>query len=99
MGLASFVMLELAICAGGTYETFSWDIMEPISYLMGLLNFFACFSWYCRFLNEPAKQSPVFWFRDRSTRKMQRKAGYSSEELALLMKEITELKNKLEQNK
>ena len=30
----------------GTYVVFSWDVMEPIAYLMSMVNFTAAFMFY-----------------------------------------------------
>ena len=44
--IASVLLAELGIIGVGTYSTLSWDIMEPISYVMSLVNFSAGFGWY-----------------------------------------------------
>ena len=81
VSLAGFVGLEFLICLIGTYETYSWDIIEPVSYMMGWFNGVVGFAWYCRWMNEPEKQVPTYWYQDRVMRKMQRRNGYTNEEL------------------
>jgi len=61
-GIAGVVLGEFAICLVGTYETYSWDVIEPVSYIMGWFNFVAYAAWYCRWLEEPEKQVPTYWY-------------------------------------
>ena len=51
--ISSVLLAELGIIAGGTFLVLSWDIMEPISYLMGLTNFVGGFGWYYMFVTKP----------------------------------------------
>ena len=52
LGLTGFLFSEMAFIGWGTYEAFSWDIMEPISYVIMLANFNAGFMWYAIFLRD-----------------------------------------------
>lgn len=93
--LASIIFSELIVVLIGTFETFSWDFIEPVSYLMGSFNFCAAFAWYCKFINKPELQSPIYWYKYRSIAKMQKKAGFSDIELKKLMREIEDLNEKI----
>jgi len=43
---SSVLVTELAVIVAGTFNYYSWDIMEPISYLMMYGNFLAGFTFY-----------------------------------------------------
>lgn len=49
-GFASVILAELGIISVGTFSILSWDIMEPISYLMLLGNYTMGFGWYVMFI-------------------------------------------------
>lgn len=48
----------------GTYEALSWDIMEPISYVISLINMTAGFGWYAMFVKSPNKQTPPQFYKE-----------------------------------
>ena len=52
-GIISVLVAELGIIGVGTFSILSWDIMEPISYLMSLANFSAGFGWYYLHITNP----------------------------------------------
>jgi len=66
---SSVLIAELAIITVGTYVTHSWDIMEPISYVMMLGNFTFTFGWFVAFIENPLMQNPVSWFKQKSIKK------------------------------
>ena len=51
--IANVILAELATIGVGTFSILSWDIMEPVSYLMMLGNFTLGFGWYVMFLTKP----------------------------------------------
>ena len=59
--IVSILFAELGIIGVGTFQTLSWDIMEPISYMMSLVNFSAGFGWYYLYITNNKKQTPVDW--------------------------------------
>ena len=61
LGLVSFIFAEMVLIGYGTYEALSWDIMEPISYVISLFNMTAGFGWYAYFVKDERKQSPPEW--------------------------------------
>jgi hypothetical protein len=73
--ISTLLLAEMLIIASGTWAVLSWDIMEPISYLMGLGNFTFGFGWYCLYITSPEKSNPVNWFKTKSEAKMQRRMG------------------------
>ena len=80
--ISSILMAQLAFIAQGTYVTLSWDIMEPISYVMGLFNFTCGFGWYYLFITKPECQTVTDWMKFRITQKMLRRKGISAEMLS-----------------
>lgn len=54
-GLVSFIFAEMVFVGWGTYEAFSWDIMEPISYVISLANMTLGFGWYALFVKNEKK--------------------------------------------
>uniref|UniRef100_A0A0G4F6E4 Calcium uniporter protein C-terminal domain-containing protein n=1 Tax=Chromera velia CCMP2878 TaxID=1169474 RepID=A0A0G4F6E4_9ALVE len=82
---------QFFIIAYGTYYIYSWDIMEPISYLMGVFDalcawvFFTCTK--RDFSAEGHRQHYIETRRERLARKM----GYSSNAHELLQKKIAAL--------
>ena len=66
VGLSGALFAQLYIIGMGTFNWLSWDIMEPISYLFMLGNFTLGFGWYTAFIQDPSKQNPVDWFKERS---------------------------------
>ena len=55
LGLVSFIFAEMVFIGWGTYESFSWDIMEPISYVISLANMTLGFGWYAFFVKNEKK--------------------------------------------
>jgi hypothetical protein len=51
--VSSFIAAEIYIIVEGTFNSLSWDIMEPISYLMALFNGVVGFAWYYKFISQP----------------------------------------------
>ena len=43
-----FGMAQFAFIFGGTFHVYSWDIMEPVCYLMTFANFTAGFAFYLK---------------------------------------------------
>jgi len=64
LGLVSFIFAEMVFIGYGTYEAFSWDIMEPISYVISLFNMTAGFGWYAFFVKNEKKQTPPEWYKE-----------------------------------
>lgn len=55
LGIVSIIAAEMGLIGYGTYEALSWDIMEPISYVISLINMTAGFGWYAMFVKSPNK--------------------------------------------
>ena len=98
LGISSILFAELAIIAQGTFVTLSWDIMEPISYLMALGNFTAGFGWYYLFITNPECQTPPEWLRYRVRKKLMRKRGVDQEVLDQINKELDLIDRKIEES-
>jgi hypothetical protein len=56
---ALFILAELGIIVEGTYISLSWDIMEPISYMMLLFNELMAFGWFYIFITKPKSSSSM----------------------------------------
>ena len=59
----------MSVIGYGTYESLSWDIMEPISYVISLANMTAGFAWYAIFVYDSSKQTPPEWYREHYKQK------------------------------
>ena len=92
---STLIMAELGIIGVGTFSVYSWDIMEPISYLMLLSNFTFGFGWYVTFLKQPEFHNPINWYRTKVNRRMQARQGISDEEVQKLINEIMEIKHRI----
>ena len=64
LGLVSFIFAEMVGIGYGTYEAFSWDIMEPIYYVISLINMTAGFGWYAFYVKNDRKQTPPEWYAE-----------------------------------
>lgn len=93
--ISSLLGVQLGVIAVGTWSILSWDIMEPISYLMGLGNFTAGFGWYLIYINNPDKQNPVDWYKTRVEHKLQSRQGISNEKIEELVDEIKEVRQRI----
>lgn len=60
---SSVLFAELAIVTVGTFSIYSWDIMEPISYIMISGNFVFSFGWFVAYLDNKQLQDPINWFK------------------------------------
>ena len=76
----SVLVAELAFISTGTFYYFCWDIMEPISYLMGVLNTFAGFSVFAIKNMELNAESLNEAFKNRFARRLYNKKGLNIEE-------------------
>lgn len=71
------ILAQLAFIIEGTFVTYSWDIIEPISYQIGLLNMCGGLGWYYMFLYNPEKQDVNGWVQTNYIAKKQRANGFS----------------------
>jgi hypothetical protein len=88
LSVSAFIAAEIFIIVEGTFFSLSWDIMEPISYLMALFNGVAGFAWYYRYISQPECQSFHEYLKQRSIAKQQRRAGVDPKEIESLMQQI-----------
>jgi len=51
---SAFILGEFAVIVEGTFFSLSWDIMEPISYMMLLFNELVAFGWFYMFITKPS---------------------------------------------
>ena len=62
-GLSLTLFAQLAFIVEGTFNTYSWDVIEPISYQLSLINMSAALGWYYMYLENDDKQDPTDWMR------------------------------------
>ena len=79
---AFFILAELGIIVEGTYVSLSWDIMEPISYMMLLFNELMVTGWFYMFIMKPKSSASM---RDhllnRSIEKQWKQKGIDPQEI------------------
>ena len=90
-GIAMTIAAQTAFIIEGTFNSYSWDVIEPMSYQMSLFNMCAAVGWYYAFLYQPNKQDPTEWYAARYIAKKQAAHGYSQEELETLQVEIAQI--------
>ena len=82
---ALFILAELGIVAEGTFVSLSWDIMEPVSYMMFLFNELMAFGWFFMFISRPKSSTSM---RDhlfnRSIEKQWKRNGIDPDEIKRL---------------
>ena len=77
---------------GGTFVFYSWDVMEPISYMMLFANFTAGFFFYI--LSKKGMELCTLReiMANRFANRLYRKKGFNIDKLYTLEKEIIELR-------
>jgi len=73
--ISSVLLAQLMFITQGTFVTLSWDIMEPISYMISMFNFTCGFGWYYLFITKPDSQTPTDWMKNRIMTKQMKKQG------------------------
>jgi hypothetical protein len=76
----------------GTFVYFSWDIMEPISYMMLFGNFTVGVCYYALFKKDMELSTLRESIANRSAKKLYKKNGLDIERIELLESEISELR-------
>eukprot|EP00347_Sterkiella_histriomuscorum_P008713 403344037 len=97
MGSAYF-FAQAAFIMGGTFVYYSWDIMEPISYMMLFTNFTFGVTYYAMFKKELALSTLRESFANRFANRMYRKKGLDIQRAHQLEKEIIELRKVINQS-
>lgn len=94
MVLGSVVAIsQFAFIMGGTFVYYSWDVMEPISYIMLLSNFVVGFFFYAALKRNMELATIRELLANRFGRKLYKKRGLDIEKLEKLQKEIIELRH------
>ena len=88
----STLVAQLWIIMYGTFHTFSWDIMEPISYLMMYGNFNLSFLFYLGIKRDLEAENIHTILKTRFAERAARKAGIDLVELEKFRTEASELK-------
>jgi hypothetical protein len=88
---SSIVVGQFFLITLGTFHYLSWDIMEPVSYLMMLGNFTCGFGFYLAFQRDLAIGNIHDIIVNRITRSAAEKAGISMKKHEATRERITEL--------
>ena len=86
---------QFAFIMGGTFVFYSWDIMEPISYIMMFTNFTVGATFYADFKKDMQLQTLRELLAGRSARKMYKRRGLDIDRVSQLEDEIKELRQLL----
>lgn len=79
--MGGLIAAEIYIIVEGTFFSLSWDIMEPISYMMTLGNSVLLVSMYFAYISNPKIGSFMEYIQHRMIKKYQRKAGIDPNEI------------------
>lgn len=77
---------------GGTFVFYSWDVMEPISYMMLFTNFTAAFFFYVLSKKGMELSTLREMMANKFARRLYRKKGFDIDRLEKLEQEILELR-------
>lgn len=89
---SSVLMSQFAFIMGGTFVYLSWDVMEPLSYLMLFSNFTCAFAFYTLVKKDLELQSVKEILTNRFARRLYRKRGFNVDEMNRLTEEILEMR-------
>ena len=82
----------------GTYVVYSWDIMEPMAYFLGLFGSIALSSMYFRIQSDYSNFGFLKHLKDRELAKQYRKTGFPIGEMNELEETIKTLEKKIKSN-
>ena len=94
----STLVAQFWVIMYGTFEMYSWDIMEPVSYLMMYANFNLSFLFYLGVKRDLEAENIHTILQTRFAQRAARKAGIDLVELEKLRTEAEELKDILSQS-
>jgi hypothetical protein len=89
---SSFFMGQWCFIMGGTFVFYSWDVMEPISYIMMFANFTGGFFFYTSLKKEMELSTLREILANRFARRMYKRRGLDIAKVEQLTLEITELR-------
>jgi len=89
---SSVLISEFALITCGTYMFFSWDVMEPISYMVLYANFWAGFFFYALRKRSLELESVQDILTQVFSRRAYRKKGFDIKRYEELVLEIEELR-------
>ena len=92
---SSVFIAQFAFIMSGTFVYHSWDVMEPIAYVMMLGNFTGGLAFYATFKREMQLTTLHEMLAKRFAHGLYRKAGLDIERLKRLESEIIELRGVL----
>lgn len=81
-GMLSIFLTEFAIMVYGTYFMFSWDIMEPISYLLGSIDVICGYGFYTYFRRNYSANDLVGAVKGTLANRAYKRMQFNQEELA-----------------
>jgi len=87
-GMLLLFTTEFAVMVYGTYFLFSWDIMEPISYLLGLLDVICGYGFYAYFRSNYSAGDLVSSVRGTLSNKAYKRVQFNQDELEECQKQL-----------
>lgn len=89
---SSVFVTQFAVITMGTFHYLSWDIMEPVSYLMMYGNFVCGFTYYLKVKKDLTAENIHEVFTERFKRNAAKSAGIDLEKQEEMIAEIEELR-------
>lgn len=89
---STFFMAQFGFIMSGTFVYYSWDVMEPVSYVMMLGNFTAGMFFYAAYKDEMQLATLKEMLSKRFARGIYKRRGFDIERLENLEEEIRELR-------
>lgn len=91
-------MAQFGFIMSGTFVFYSWDVMEPISYMMMLGNFTFGMLFYARYKDEMQLTTLRDMLSNKFARGLYKRRGFDIEKLENLEREIKEFRKMLNES-
>jgi hypothetical protein len=89
---ASIMVSQFAFITGGTYLVFSWDVMEPLAYLMSMTNMTVAFSYFLLKKQDMDLVNLRQSLTEKYSKKLYKKRNFDIKRFEELEEDIKELK-------
>eukprot|EP00397_Hematodinium_sp_SG-2012_P021934 GEMP01022692.1.p1 GENE.GEMP01022692.1~~GEMP01022692.1.p1 ORF type:complete len:235 (-),score=37.72 GEMP01022692.1:1662-2366(-) len=90
-----FFSVEFAMMTYGTYFLYSWDIMEPISYLLGLFDVICGYTFYAYYRTNYSADSLASSFRQSVLKKAYRKRQIDEVDIRQAEEELEHIRRRI----
>lgn len=98
MEIANMCIGQFSFVGIGTYVVYSWDIMEPMAYFLGLFGSVALSAMYFRIESDYSNFGFLRHMRQRELEKLYKKSGFPIGEMKELEETIKMLEKKIKSN-